>query len=62
LHDSAEEKILMEMPQNFSVTPSTSARPDLDWSQVRETIMMLNLAVAQIEMALKDSGGSVEIL
>jgi hypothetical protein len=42
--------------------PSTAARPDLDWSQIRETILMINLAVAQIEMALKDSSGSVEVL
>lgn len=42
--------------------PSTAARPDLDWSQVRETILMLNLATAQIEMAMKDSSGSVEVL
>lgn len=41
---------------------STASRPDLDWSQVRETILMINLAVAQIEMALKDSSGSVEVL
>lgn len=44
------------------IFPSSSARPDLDWSQVRETILMLNLAVAQIEMAMRDSGGSVEVL
>ncbi len=43
-------------------SPSTAARPDLDWSQIRETILMVNLAVAQIEMALKDSSGSVEVL
>lgn len=42
--------------------PSNAARPDLDWSQVRETILMLNLAVAQIEMALQDSSGSVDVL
>jgi hypothetical protein len=41
---------------------STASRPDLDWSQVRETILMINLSVAQIEMALKDSSGSVEVL
>jgi len=52
----------MDMPNSFAVSPSTSARPDLDWSQVRETIMMLNLAVAQIEVALKESSGSVEVL
>ena len=52
----------MDETSHFTVPPSTAARPDLDWSQVRETIMMLNLAVAQIEMALKDSSGSVEVL
>lgn len=47
---------------NSTVAASTSARPDLDWSQVRETILMLNLATAQLEMAMRDSGGSVEVL
>lgn len=47
---------------NETVAGSTAARPDLDWSQVRETILMLNLAVAQLEMAMRDSGGSVEVL
>lgn len=51
-----------ENTMNFAVPPSTAARPDLDWSQVRETILMLNLAVAQIEMAMKDSSGSVDVL
>ena len=41
---------------------STAARPDLDWSQVRETILMLNLALAQLEIAMHDSSGSVEVL
>lgn len=53
---------MAEINSGLTTTPSTAARPDLDWSQVRETIMMLNLAVAQIEMALKDSSGSVEVL
>lgn len=43
-------------------SPSTAARPDLDWSQIRETILMLNLAIAQMEMALRDSGDSVGVL
>jgi len=43
--------------------PGSSARnPDLDWSQVRETILMLALAVAQIEMSMRESDGSVEVL
>ena len=33
--------------------PSISTAPDLDWSQVRETVRMLNLAVAQIDKAMK---------
>jgi len=47
---------------NQPLPQSTAAKPDLDWSQIRETILMLNLAVAQIEMAMKDSSGSVEVL
>lgn len=42
--------------------PSSAARPDLDWSQVRETILMMNLAIAQMEMAMRDSGDSVAVL
>ncbi|MEW5789441.1 MAG: hypothetical protein AB1899_16475 [Pseudomonadota bacterium] len=45
-----------------NMPPSSAARPDLDWSQVRETMLMLNLAVAQIEVAMRDSSGSVEVL
>ncbi len=41
----------------------TSAhQPDLNWSQVRETVLMLELAAVQIESAMKDSDTSVEIL
>jgi hypothetical protein len=42
-----------------AVSPSSASRPDLDWSQVRETILMLNLAMTQIELALHDSASSV---
>jgi hypothetical protein len=52
----------MDTPLNPHAAPSTAARPDLDWSQIRETIQMINLTIAQIEMALKDSSGSVEVL
>jgi len=41
---------------------STAASPDLDWSQVTETVRMLNLSVAQISMAMKDSEDSVGAL
>jgi len=41
----------------------TSAHaPDLNWSQVRETVLMLELAAVQIETAMKDSNASVEVL
>jgi len=42
-----------------SIAPSVASRPDLDWSQVRETILMLNLSMAQIEAGLNDSSSSV---
>lgn len=41
----------------------TSAHmPDLNWSQVRETVLMLELAALQIEAAMKDSNASVDVL
>ncbi len=42
--------------------PSQAQQPDLDWSQVRETVMMLNLAVAQIERTMHDGDDSVQTL
>lgn len=38
---------------------STAQNPDLDWSQVRETINMLTLAVSQIECTMTDGEKSV---
>lgn len=45
-----------------SLPGSTARHPDLDWSQIRETILMLALSISQIEMAMRDSDGSVEVL
>ena len=45
---------------SFSI--STAQAPDLDWSQVSETVRMLNLAVAQIAMAMHEGEDSVESL
>lgn len=50
------------MDEINSAGGSDARHPDLDWSQVRETILMLELAVAQIETAMKDSDGSVGVL
>lgn len=38
---------------------STAQNPDLDWSQVRETINMLTLAVSQVECTMTDGEKSV---
>jgi hypothetical protein len=38
---------------------STAKKPDLDWSQVRETINMLTLAVSQVECTMTDGEKSV---
>lgn len=37
-------------------------KPDLDWSQVKETVLMLNLAVAQIEKTMSEGHESVDTL
>lgn len=38
---------------------STATSPDLDWSQITETVRMLNLSVAQIAMAMHEGEDSV---
>ena len=43
-------------------TPSDARNPDLDWSQIRETVMMLSLALAQIERSMTDGDDSVNAL
>ena len=44
------------------MTKSTSQQPDLDWSQVQETIRMMNLAIAQMEVSMKEGDESVDTL
>lgn len=41
---------------------SNAEKPDLDWSQVRETVRMIHLGVAQIEMAMRESDDSIDAL
>lgn len=45
-----------------SFSGSTSSRPDLDWSQLKETIIMLNLAVTQIDQSMHEGNSSVSTL
>lgn len=47
---------------NQDTRATRAASPDLDWSQVRETVLMLELAAGQVEAAMKDSNSSVEVL
>ncbi len=55
-------------PTDAAVSPKDALRtsrahaPDLDWSQIRETVLMLELAAGQVEAAMKDSNSSVDIL
>lgn len=41
---------------------SRAHAPDLDWSQVRETVLMLELAAGQVAAAMRESNSSVEVL
>lgn len=41
---------------------SRAQSPDLDWSQVRETVLMLELAAGQVDAAMRDSNSSVQTL
>ena len=42
--------------------PSTPRQPDLDWSQIRETMSMLNLAVAHIQLSMTEGNESIDTL
>ncbi|MDD2761993.1 MAG: hypothetical protein PHH11_17085 [Methylomonas sp.] len=44
------------------MTYSGSAHPDLDWSQIRETIKLLAVSVAQVEGSMKEGDESVSVL
>lgn len=52
----------MSFGSQLSNPGSSSVNPDLDWSQIKETISMLCLAMAQIETTLTDSSKSVDEL
>jgi len=50
------------MSEHASSSKSTAAHPDLDWSQVKETVLMLKLAASQVEFSLRDGNNSVDVL
>lgn len=41
---------------------STAGRPDLDWSQIQETVRMLHLSMAQLDMAMREGDDSIDTL
>ncbi len=47
---------------NLNINHSSALAPDLNWSQVRETIRMLNLAVAQVTASMQEGDESVDTL
>lgn len=47
---------------NAPVKGTRAHAPDLDWSQIRETVLMLELAAGQVEAAMRDSNTSVGVL
>jgi len=50
------------MADTDDVHISNATNPDLDWSQVRETVLMLNLAMARLTHAMRDGDDSVDTL
>ena len=44
------------------MTQSDSKQPDLDWSQVRETVKLLTVSVTQVETCMKNGDASVNTL
>ncbi len=42
--------------------PSDASNPDLDWSQIRETVLMLNVALSQVERSMTEGDESINNL
>jgi len=47
---------------SLSTIKSSASNPDLDWSQVRETVSLLRLAAAQVDFSMRDGEKSVNAL
>jgi hypothetical protein len=52
----------MSKPATATTLGTRAHTPDLDWSQVRETVLMLQLSVGQIEAAMREGNNSVDVL
>jgi len=53
MSDATIQKLSNQIPSQLS---------EDDWSQVKETIVMLNLAVAQVEFSMSDGDESIDVL
>lgn len=53
--EDMEEKVQMKQP-------SRANQPDLDWSQIRETVLLLNLSVAHINNSMSEGDESINTL
>lgn len=42
--------------------PSRATEPDLDWSQIRETVLLLNLSIAHINNSMSEGDESINTL
>lgn len=51
--DKSIQKISNQIPSKLS---------DSDWSQVKETIVMLNISTAQVEFSMSDGDESIDVL
>jgi len=52
----------MVQSKGYNLGPSKAHAPDLDWTQVRETVRMMELAAAQINLAMRDGDDSIGAL
>jgi prophage DNA circulation protein len=52
----------MTETKNIDLRGTRVNTPDLDWSQIRETVLLIELGAGQIEAAMKDSNASVDVL
>jgi hypothetical protein len=50
------------MQNNTNMSYSNSKKPDLDWSQIRETVKLLSLSAAQVDVILQEGDLSVNAL
>lgn len=56
------QDFLFSLTFGMAMTFSGSNQPDLDWSQIRETVKLLTVSVAQVEGSMREGDESVNLL